>query len=299
MRYWLSFLVCALPLFAYDDYAAQFDVEPPTPPPLFPISFSGTYLSVANADFYTPSVQGQQLHYAEYDVGLSYTQPCSEVWGLIFGAGWIGTTVAWAENPFFTETRFNYINGQIGGFTKAFPDWTWTATFGLFFDTEQFSLVDYTLYQLSVWGKYAWFECLEFDIGFIFEAGLDKQKVWPIFGLVWNLSEFWHINAVYPVLINIERDFWRYWSMGVGLQFLRNRHRVGQNEPDPRSIFEYHTWGCEGNLSFKPGKNFYVVGYCGSTLRGDLKITNSSNSHGQHFKFKAAPYGGVTAVLSF
>ena len=299
MKKWLLSMIIALPILAQDDYEAQFDVVPPTAPPLFPISVSGSYISVTPAKFHTPDVKGEKLKYTQYDTGITYTQPCSEVWGLIFGAGWIGTEVAWAQNPDFNEDYFNYINGQIGGFTKALPDWTWTATFGLFFDTEKFSLADYTLYQLSVWGKYEWFECLEFDVGFIFEAGLDKQKVWPILGFVWNPSEVWHINAVFPILMNIERDFWEYWKAGFGFQFLRNRHRVGSNEPNPQCIFEYHTWGYEGNLSFSPAKNIYIIGFGGATFPGDLKITNRNNKHGQHFKFDSSPFWGINAVLSF
>ncbi len=299
MKRWLALLLATFPLLGQDDYQAQFDVVPPTPPPLFPFSVSGSYLNVANADFHTPQAEGEHMHYAQYDTGISYTQPLSCVWGLIFGAGWIGNTVNWQENPYFDETDFNYINGQIGAFTKAYPDWTWTATLGFFFDTEKFSLADYTLYQLAVWGKYDWFDCLEFDVGFIFEAGLDKQKVWPILGFVWNPSDLWHINCVYPILINIKRDFLKYWSVGAGLQFLRNRHRVGENEPNPQCIFEYRTWGYEGILSFSPLKNLYIVGYGGSTFRGDFKITNRSNKHGEHFKFDAAPYAGIDAVLSF
>lgn len=301
MRKWLALSLCTFSLFAQDAFEPQFDADqaPPTAPPLFPFSLSGSYTNVAQARFHTPDVEGQKLKYEQYVAGLSYTQPCSEVWGFIFGAGWIGTEVAWNENPDFTETRFNYINGSIGAFTRAYPDWTWTATVGLFFDTEEFSLADYTLYQITVWGKYAWFPCLEFDVGFIMELGLNKQKVWPILGLVYNPTDKWHLNAVYPLLIDLKYDLFKQLSIGGGFQFLRNRHRVGNDQPNPRCIFEYHTWGYEGNVLWKPLKNISIEGYAGSTFRGDLKITDSNDSHGRHFKYDAAPYAGVEGVLSF
>lgn len=299
MKRWLFLAYFPIALFAQDAFEPQFDVAPPQAPPFFPFSLSGSYLSVAEATFHTPDVEGQQLKYEQYDTGLSYTHPCSEKWGFIFGAGWIGTEVAWDENPDFNQTRFNYINASFGGFTKAYPRWTWTAVFGMFFDTEEFSLADYTLYQVTIWGKYEWFPCFEFDVGFILELGLDKQKMWPIFGFVYNMTEKWHLNAIYPILINMNYDFLRYWNAGIGLQFLRNRHRVTNSEPNPQSIFEYHTIGYEGNLSFKPSKNINIEGFIGSTFRGDLKITNRHDKHGRHFKFDAAPYTGVNGVLSF
>lgn len=275
-----------------------FDLEN-NPPPLYPFSVSGGYLPVCRTHLRTPGLEDKFLIYRQWDLAYAATFPCNEIAGFIFGAGWIGTEVNMQDNPAFNEKTFNYVNLSIGGFTRAFPDWTWTATLAAFFDSAVFSLIDYTLYQGVLWGRYTLCKWVELDFGLIIEAGLKKTEVWPIFGFVYTPFPNWRFNAVYPINISIEYDFLTYWTAAGSVRFLRNRHRVAQENPISQAIFEYKDTGAEFDLTFKPFDWFFIKGFAGSTFKGDLKVTNRNDRHATHFKFNGSFYCGASSVLSY
>ena len=131
------------------------------------------------------------------------------------------------------------------------------------------------------------------------ESGLKKEKVWPIFGFVYNPSEKWRISAVYPIDVSASYIITPCLSVAGSLRFLRNRHRVKQDEPDSQGIFEYRTTGAELDLIFAPKRWVSVKGFAGSTFDGDLKISNRNDKHSTHFKFEGSFYWGASAILSF
>ncbi len=270
-----------------------------TPPPFYPFSISGSYLNVCEASFRTPGFDDSNLKYAQWETALAYTHPFSPVCGLIFGAGWVGTEVDMKNNPEFNETIFNYINFSVGFFTKAFSDWTWTATIAIFLDAEELSLVDYTLYQGVLWGRYNVCKFVELDFGLIIEAGLNKEKVWPIIGFIYTPCDKWHLNVVYPINISLEYDIIECFSAAASIRFLRNRHRVKDDEPNSQGIFEYETAGGEFDLTYRPFKWAMVKGFAGSTFGGDLKVSDRNDKNSTHYKFNGSFYAGASAVLSF
>ncbi len=297
-RLWIWF-----PLFLSSLWAAPVewgDQESfPEPAPFYPFSLGGSYARVAPASFYSTEVEGQHVVYQQSDANFSYTHPLSETHGLIFGTGWVGTDVVWNENPAFNETNFNYVNLSAGGFKKLGVCWTWTLNLSAFLDTAYFSLANYALYQGLLWGKYECNPNLELDVGCLIELGLSQDKAWPILGFIYRYNDRCRLHAVYPLDMKLEYDLGSMVTVGGAIRILRNRHRVGPNEPDPRSIFIYQTWGVEGDLRFQPAPWFFINGFLGSTTRGDLTIRNSADEHGTHYKFRASLYGGVYSALSF
>lgn len=276
------------------------DQEPfPTPPSFYPFSLGGSYARVSPAEFYSYKAEGQHLVYQQSDANFAYTQPLSETHGFIFGTGWVGTDIIWDENPAFSETNFNYVNFSAGGFKKLGLNWTWTLNLSAFLDTAYFSLSNYALYQGILWGKYQCNEKVELDVGCLIELGLNQDKVWPVLGCIYKYSDRCRLHAIYPLDMKVEYDVFPMLTAGGAIRILRNRHRVGPHEPQPRSIFIYQTWGIEGDLRFQPAPWFFVNGFLGSTTRGDLTIRNSSDSHGSHYKFRGSFYGGVYSTLSF
>ncbi len=302
MRYLLLTLVL-FPIFlcAEDEYTGDyplFGVEN-SPPPFYPFSLSGQYVDVQETSFRSPGLEGRKLRYTQADAALAFTLPCSEYFGFIFGAGWVGTEVDMDQNPEFSETNFNYANFSIGAFSKSFPDWTWTLTLAAFLDFEDFGFNDYTLYQGVLWGKYDFCKWLELDFGLILEVGLNKEKVWPIFGLSFTPWDKVRINAIYPINIAIEYDWSKCWTVAGSIRFLRNRHRVNSDEINPKGIFEYCTSGAELDLIFTPFKWAILKGFAGTTFDGDLKITDRHNNNAHHYKFNGSLYAGASAIASF
>ncbi len=300
----LFFILSLFPiaLFALDEWEnldyPLFELQN-TPPPHYPFSLSGQYIDVQKAGFRTRGLGDREIKYRQWDAAYAYTHPCNQVWGFIFGAGWVGTEVDMTDNPEFHETIFNYVNLSFGGYTRSFPNWTWTLTAAAFFDVEEFSLSDYTLYQGVLWGKYDFCKYLELDFGMILEAGLRKEKIWPILGFVYSPFNCLRINAVYPINIAIEYEWSRFWTVEGSIRFLRNRHRVQSEEPNPQGIFEYHTNGAELDLIFSPLERASIKGFAGSTFDGDLKISNRNDKNSTHYKFEGSFYAGASAILSF
>lgn len=294
----LSLLFLTASLLAQETNDAIFNLEN-SPPPIFPFSVSGSALSVNKTHFRTPGFEDDTLVYKQYEAAFAYTHPINSVCGLIFGAGWVGSEVNMVKNPEFDETRFDYVTLSLGGFTKAFPDWSWTFSLSAFLDTEVFSLIDYTLYQGVLWGKYELSPYLELDFGFIAEIGLSKEKLWPILGFIYSPSDSWRIHAVYPIRVSVDYLVRNWITLSGSIRFLRNRHRVTKEEPNPSGIFEYHTIGAEFDVTLSPLKRLSLKGFAGTTFNGDLKITDSQNRAAQHFKFKGSPYVGVSGVFSY
>lgn len=294
----ICFLLCVLPLYAAPvEWGDQ--EEFPSPSPFYPFSLGGSYANVSPAKFYTPSVSGETLHYIQSDANFAYTHPCSSLCGLIFGAGWVGTDIDWAQNPSFDETNFNYLNLSAGGYTKAFSSWLWTLNVSMFLDMQQFSLSDYTLYQALLWGKYTWNPCLEFDFGFLIEMGLNQDKIWPILGFTYNYSDRLRLHAIYPIDMTLEYDLCPTLTAAGSVRILRNHHRVGENEPLPQAIFVYQTWGIECDLKYTAAPWFFINGFIGSTTQGSLLITNRSYQNGTYYKFNGSLYAGLNTALSF
>jgi len=299
MKKWLL-LALLFPALLFAEAIEWGDQESlPAPPPFYPFSLGGSYLNSMPAKVTTPGFTDSKLRYEQYDANFNYTLPFSPICGINFGAGWVGTQVIWPQNPAFDESSFNYVNLSFGGFSKAFTRWTWTLNLATFLDTAYFSLVDYALYQAVLWGKYELRSYLEFDFGFLLEVGLNKDQIWPIFGLIYHPYDNFRIHLIYPIDMVLEYDLTEKLMAAAAVRILRNRHRVGSDEPLPQAVFQYQTWGGELDLRYRPIKRFFVKGFAGSTFGGALRVGNSSDNDPTYYKFNASFYAGLNGVLSF
>ena len=269
------------------------------PPPFFPFSFGGSYITIEKAPVTSPELEGKELIFNQAEAVGVYTHPLSYQSGLNFGAGWVSCEVNLQDNPHFNQTKFSYVNLLIGTYTAIFCDWFWKASVAAYFDTDEFSLIDYTLYQGVAWGKYEFNEWLELDFGFIVETGLSNTKVWPLIGFICNPFPRWEIHAVFPVDICIDYTVTDCLAASGSLRFLRSRHRLQQNEPSSQGVFNYQATGVEFDLTYAPFVPLSITGYIGSTLGGDLKVGDRMDRHATHHKFQSSFYTGVTALLSF
>ncbi len=269
------------------------------PSPAYPFSLSGTYINVNETHFRKPDLADQSLKYRQWNTVFAYTHPFNECNGLILGAAWLGSEVNMEENIDFDETEFDYFNFSAAHYISSFPDWVWTVSLTAYLDAANFSLIDYALYQGVLWGRYTWCQPLELDFGLMVEAGLRKEKVWPIIGFVFTPSERWRISAVYPIDLSIAYSLHPALTAAASIRYLRSRHRVGEEEPNSQAIFDYRAAGIEGDLNFTPYPFLSVTGFAGSTLNGDFEISNRNNKRTKHLKFARSLYAGVTAFLSY
>jgi len=264
-----------------------------------PFGLQGSYINIQNAEVRNTNVENQHVRYIQSEVAFAFTYPCNLTSGLIFGAGWVGTEVFLSENPSFNESCFNYVTLSLGAFTACLEKWLWTANGSIFIDTDQLDFSTYALYQGVLWGKYQIGDSLELDIGFIAEVGLKETKIWPILGFSYIFTSNLRLHAIYPVNVILEYDLFNCLTAGASIRFLRNRHRVGDDNLMPQAIFEYCSVGGEADLIFSPSEVFSIRGFAGTTFGGDLKISNRDNKNTHHYKFKDSFYAGLSATLSF
>ncbi len=273
--------------------------DPACEPPPYPFGLSGLFLNVGDARISTPEFRAQDLHYTQNNAAFAYTHPCNPFWGLIFGAGWVGTEVKWKENPFFHETQFDYVTLSLGAFTRSMSLWTWAITGTMFIDTAVLDLGNFTLYQGVFTGKYEFSPCLLIDVGFLLEVGLNKGKIWPVLGFEWDATDRLSFNIVYPIDISVEYELFRTVTLAASLRFLRDRHRVLDTEPLPMGIYEYQTTGAEFDVVFTPIDRFTLIGFVGSTVPGRLKLTDQNNHNPLFVEFKGSFYSGLSAILAY
>jgi hypothetical protein len=262
-------------------------------------SLDAAYIDIRPTTFRTLEFEEDHLKYREIDLNLTYLYPFNDAYGISFGAGFIGSEVNWERNPFFEATKFEYVTFTIAGINQCIENWVWKGGASIFLDTAELSLSDYALYRLFLYGKYALCQPIMLNVGFILELGLNKAKIWPVLGFDYYLSKQLNFHLVFPLDVSLEYFLLKNVSIEGSLRFLRNRHRVKNNEPLPMAIFEYETIGLECDLNYFPLPNFFITGFIGSTGNGDLKITDRNNHHAVHAKFRHALYAGASANLSF
>lgn len=263
------------------------------------INFDWNYIDVKRTKFRSSDVEDQHLKYRELDLSFTYLHAFNSVNGFTLGAGYIGSEVKWNENPFFDETHFGYVTFTATAISMMVDDWLWKLGEIVLIDTAEFDMADYALYQTFLFGKYALCKPIFLNVGFILELGLNKGKIWPVLGVDFYCSEKLHFHAVYPLDISAEYYFLPELSLEASCRFLRNRHRVKNNEPLPMGIFEYRTTGAELDLNYKPIDAVLVTAYIGTTFDGDLKITDRNNHHATHEKFRGSLYVGLSGNVSF
>lgn len=280
----------------FSSLIVEAEEEPPPPPPFY---IEGEYFKIANASFKERNHRNEHLSYSSGQVRFLYNQPMNCYWGLLFGSGYDTVTLDWKENPFFDDKQFNYVNFGLGAYSSAFWDFMWSATVTAYIDTKSLDFSDYALYETILLGTHEVRDDLTFQVGFILLSGLNKEKIWPVFGFEWDNGGKVRIGAVFPLDLAIEYRILENLSIAAAGRFIYTRHRVKESEPIPRSIFQYTNSGIEGEVIYFPFENLVFRGFLGSTFQGDLKIANAKNHDATHFKQKSALYGGSSLTWLF
>jgi hypothetical protein len=278
--------------------------DPSTAPKNRFFTFEGEADWIFKSRFTTPENAGQRIGFSESDIFLSYTQLLNSCEGVGIGAGYSWTHLDWDQNPFFSEENFPAVTFSVDGFSKRFPSWVWKGSFSVDMQTDEFGDGDYNLYNLTIWGRYGFYNYyvsdLGLNIGFVGRTGLEQTIAWPIVGLDFHIYRDWKINVVYPVNMSLIYSLNDNWSLAFAGRIWNTRRRVSESEVLPKGIFEYRNSGVEFVVNYKycdyANANFHV----GSTVgTGDLKIVDSRNHTIRHNKFREAAYLGGAFDFKF
>lgn len=255
---------------------------------------TGYFDYVGKSKITTPGYEGQFIHFHQGRVGAGYTGflGCECDCGLYASIDYANTYIHWKQNPSFNQNNFDNLWFNFGGFSSHFPGWLWKTNIGVRLDLNVGKLANYSMYSLTMWGRYQVYPCFAFHTGIIAVTGLCKDKAWPIIGVDYTWGKALKISLVYPVDISISYQLSPSWSIAVAERFFWTRHRTGEKQPVPRAIVEYRNSGQEGRLTYTYGKSASASIHAGYANGQDLIIGNSLGSQNTHYKFRGAPYAG-------
>lgn len=261
----------------------------------------------ANTDYIGPSRfstggytdQHVNYHFAEATLKYTHLFGCDRDVGLFMSAGYATTGISWKQNPNFHQETFQNLCVDIGGFSAHFPDWLWKFDLGACFDADQWAWANYTLYSITLWGRYSIYPYLGMHLGMIAATGLDKDKTWPIIGIDYTWNDTIKINLVYPVDMSALYIISKNWQVGVAHRLFWTRHRTGPGEPVPRSLVEYRNTGTEGRITFTYDQTVNISAHAGWAWGNDLIITDQNDHNGTHYKFDGSYYVGGDFSFKF
>lgn len=208
---------------------------------------------------------------------------------------WTWVNLDWNNNPAFNTTNFYYYRFALSYYTTAVEKWRWITRADYTVDQKHFS-GSYGLFSGMIWGTYQLFHDWHYHIGGLAYVGLNTTTYYPIIGFDYAPTEHWSMQFVFPMLYSVEYHFNCNWSLALKGRPVKERIRVGGNEPQPKSIFSYSTFGGEINLKYE------------KFLRGDIELFVGYNFGGPFYikqpqalytDVQGAPYVGLSLDYGF
>lgn len=257
------------------------------------------YDVTGRAKIRSPLFEGERIRYSDSEVDVYYTHSLGCESGITLGAGYSSVGIFWKKNPFFEENHFNNFILSLSGYTKLIPNWLWRGGVSSAVDTAEWNWTHYTIYNLTLWGRYTYCDNVGVHVGFIAQTGIRKDKVQPILGVDFKMYDDWKINLVYPVNISLVYTIAEQWSLALAARIMDSRQRVGKNEALSKGIFEYRNVGTELSLTYSPAQFASANIHIGSATGGSLKISNQNNAEPVYMKLKPVGYIGGAVDLKY
>lgn len=263
-----------------------------------PFSFDLSVEWTGKADFERkrcrPDLNNVEFGMAELDVSavFYYNPHCRE--GLLATAAYTYTRIKWA-NPYFKQDNFNTVSFAIGGFTERAENWLWKGEVRLNADVNYFRFSENLFWNIVLAGRYAYSECLGFNMGFIAFTGMQIDRLYPILGFDWKINESWQLNLIYPTNISLIYRWNENWSFDLAGRAFDERHRVGRGQTDEwnRGLIEYRSAGIECGANYNTCDGNWLANiHIGEILGGRVRVAKRHHNEIKRFTFKTAAYIG-------
>lgn len=261
-----------------------------------------SYDQLEDADFKNPETPGDSMGYTQADARLLVNIPLQQCYGAQLYLGWGNSTIDWAENPYFSEKTYGYIDFGIGGYTFVIPNWKIVATVAASIDTDN-SGSDYMLYKGLLWAQYCYengyFCDTSLHFGLIGTSGLEETYLLPIIGFAATPYPGWRLSVVFPMDMSLSYMIYNNTSAYVGMRGYRRRHRLSEEEPVAKGVWLYRNIGTE--LGIRYNNCCWLEGnlHVGITWEGDLKVMDPNGEAINHVKSKSTLYAGVSASVGY
>lgn len=209
-------------------------------------------------------------------------------------------TFDWNKNPKFNETHFYYFQFGLMFYSNALEKWRWIARLDYNIQIEHMShLGPYGLYSGMLWGAYQIHRKWHYHVGALGYGGLEGGAFYPIIGFDYKAGKHWFFQAIFPITYSIEYAFSESWALALKGRPIKERLRAGSREPQPRSIFNYTSFGTELNVSYKLERRLTAEAYIGYDFIGSFYIKNAGGHRALYVDLGNAPYGGIAIDFGF
>jgi len=209
-------------------------------------------------------------------------------------------TFDWSKNPKFHETHFYYMQFALTYYTTALEKWKWIARFDYNLQIEHISHPgQYSLYSGLLWGAYQIAPKWHYHVGALGYGGLEGGTMYPVIGIDYAPTDKWFFQALFPINYSIEYKPNTNWTLAIKGRPLKERLRVGSREPQPRSIFNYSTFGSEFNVHYEIPFRLIVEAYGGVNFGGTFYVKDAHGHRATYVKFGGAPYFGASVDFGF
>lgn len=264
-----------------------------------PFSFDTHLDVIGQAEINHGFYKDDKIDYAEAlaEAGMVFYYNPLYTEGAKVSVGYSATYLHWHNNPWFEQDRFDLVKFTFSGFTQRAKEWFWRTQVSINCDTDDWSS-KYTSYDLVLWGRYAFSKNIGLHFGFWGQTGLQLDRIYPILGFDWKISEKWKLNFVYPVNIALNYQWTPRWSIAAAVRFFNSRFRVKHSEHTPKPLVRYTNVGAEIALKYD---NDYMSAniHAGSALYGKYRVATHHNCHANTYYLNASYYAGAEVDVKF
>lgn len=208
---------------------------------------------------------------------------------------WNAFTLDWNHNPRFHETHFQFIQFALTFLSVGLERWKWIARADYNIDLKHFSRArQYGLFSALLWGTHQIHRKWHYHVGAFGYGGLEGSEIYPIIGVDFAPNKKWFFQLVFPISYAIEYNINERWRIAVKGRPLKERFRVGKNEPSPRSVFSYSTFGAEFNVHYERFLRLELEFFGGYNFGGSLYFKNRHGHNALYTNVKGSPYAGAS-----
>ncbi len=266
-----------------------------------PFSFNVEFDAIGKAKIREGFFKKDEIEFTlanfEFEMVYYYNKPYQEGANVVLG--YQPTRITWDGNPWFDQSFFNTVTLNFGFLTKRFSDWAWRGQFGVYWDIGKGCMsAEYFNYNLILWGRYAFCKNFGFHLGFIGETGMRMDRVYPIIGIDWAISNKWQLNLIFPLDFSIVYQWTKKWSLAIASSNFNSRHRVQQGEANAGYVVRYQNVGGEFAVRYET-QNLSGNLHAGTTLGGYYRVANNHNHHPHRYKLDPAGYVGGEVQVRF
>lgn len=267
-----------------------------------PIHVGGNAIFLGNADV-------KRRHGGDYDGKVLFNRQTAYAYVLVPATKsnifiprveYASFELDWNHNTRFNEKRFQYIQYALTFFTTAIEKWRWIMRADYNMDLNHLSRPgSYALFSALLWGTHDLNDRWKYHVGAFGYTGYDGQQVYPIIGFDYKPNNTWLFQAVFPINYMIQYSFTERWRIALKGRPLKERFRVGKNNPDPRGIFSYSSFGTELNLSYEKFLHLDFEIYAGYNWGGNMYFKDRNGNNPLYTSVESSPYGGASINWGF